>query len=473
MRKHSDQSPSPISRFAHSNSSKSSDVNSSAGPDTIRSNTLIGTANIMKNNGMEALAADVSTMSLNKMAEGFSPAHPSAVPTPLYKRSTNGLEDDRARADSIASNTFEPVHVPMAPPADLLTHFGVVNEHLRSSTLETHRRLRSAGEVIVSEIQAQHRSTVVTFNDGMRTVYNSVGQMEQKITALVEDFTVTKNKIDTVDGNVAALKADVDTNIKDIKDSIGTITQSLHGLVATSDKVLTINKSMSKKITELVQRVQMLESTQGSIVTFLSDRHASFPPIGSAGIPNAPTSRHHRLSNAQATPHNSQALDRHDIAGTKNTGPKRYLVHDNGRHVNAKPHIYASNIQIDETDHGYHNRRGVRGSVHSNTHDMHYAQARDHAYGSVGHPAMHDPFSNQLSSPATGQLRMPNTFDDYNWTGNWNMNQANQQSYYYGHPALSHYGLDNMAGAVQATAGAQNTKTDNDEDEKENLKDGA
>jgi hypothetical protein len=455
-----EQKLSPVPGLYPSSDSCSDSSASIKGPDTGESDTLIGTASTTK--GMEDLANDVSTMSLDKLEDNarFTPQYPSAVPTPLYKRSTNGgIEDHRAK-DGDAMSIFEhdEPRIPMAPPTDLLTHFGVVNEHLRVSTTYTQQHLHSTGQEIISAMQAQHRNTILTVNSNMETVYKSMNQVEEKITTLVDKVTETSAKSKVNADQVAAVKTDVTSNVQDIKGSINNIGHSIQGLVATSDKVLTLNRTMSKKILELVQRVQQLETSQGTIITFLSNRHASFPSL------DVPPMQPSTQSGEFPPPYNGHPLEFNQA--TKPSGAKHQVGQDANRRATPKPSMKGSpmdNASESQRLHFEHlTARMNRGHNGGRTQPYNHAQPQGHhllwsnPYASQEHQTAHDLFQTQSASPVNPQLRsMTSAAENFGWVPGWDINQVDPMAYYSGHPALNGYGgLDSFNGVIPSVQGA-------------------
>jgi hypothetical protein len=466
-------------------SDSSSDSGSSVkGPDTGESNTLIGTASTTK--GMNDLANDTSTMSLDKLEDGarFTPQYPSAVPTPLYKRFTDGDIDDHRSKEGDKTNAFDhdDPRVPMAPPTDLLTHFGVVNEHLRVSTMYTQQQMHSTGQEIVSAMQAQHRNTILIVNNNMENVYKSMNQVEEKITALVDKVTETSTKSELNADNVASLKTDVNSNVKDIKGNINNIGHSIQGLVATSDKVLTLNRTMSKKILELVQRVQQLETSQGTIITFLSNRHANFPSV------DAPPLQPSTQSGECATAYNGHTAECNEEA-TQASIAKRQVGQDANRRGAPKSSmkgIPMNNGSESQRMHFEHlTARMNQGHNGGRTQSYNHAQPQGHSshwsspYVTQGHQSAHDPFQTQSVSPANPLPRgMPPAAEHYGWVPGWDISQVDPMAYYSGHPALNGYsGLDSFNGVMPNVQGValpsgKQEKSGVENDENQGQKDG-
>jgi predicted nucleic acid-binding Zn-ribbon protein len=421
------------------------------GPETGESETLIATANT-ESNGMNKLPTVVSATVLgDKMianAERFIPQFPSAVPTPLYKRSIpNSVEDHRAK-EGDANDTFNQADtlVPIVPPEDLLTHFGVVNEHLRTSALQTQQHTNAMGQTLMSAIYMQHKKTIDAFNGNMEIVYKNIGQLDQKLSSLASDVTETTSKMATTTDQVSAMKLGVEDEMKEIRNGINSISSSLHGLVATTDKVFSLNRTMSKKISDLITRVEQLETTQGTIVSFLSERHASFPGTGSPAV--------QQLFNETDFMNYGNRSSEHDSTANKSVHMKRKAPHEK---IGLTPlaavagdlHPVAlkqMELQQRGLSQQVRAQNGARAQSYTSTQPAQGYQMGWNQY-SQGHQSVHDPFQTQSPSPINGQLPGMNpAVANYGWAAaGWDMSQPDHFAYYAGHPAMNGYaGLDSF-----------------------------
>jgi hypothetical protein len=240
--------------------------------------------------------------------------HPSAMPTPLYGRTTRqaqlkfetpmgntllkphlvdeslnsigdttGLPVDESTPPPTfikSSIRFTPRGIPIVPPEDLLTHFDITNHHISSESRKLHEHLIDIHAHSISEIRDAHMDSITklntqftSLNGSIVTLAERVERLEKKLEDGVKRMFSRDDGADEMPSLDSSPREDVTSVIREQMQTLAVTMQS--EFIQRLDHTLFQNKELVLLLTEKVFAIENIVVNMQACMASASLQHMS------------------------------------------------------------------------------------------------------------------------------------------------------------------------------------------------------
>jgi len=201
------------------------------------------------------------------------------MPTPLYHQhqpSAETSEDDKASPTRHTSVSVPITYsVPLAPPEDLLTHFGVINEHIAASNHNLHEALLNKTSDLRAN-QRSHRDSISSLTEAFNNVSNSISVIESGVADLNVKTKRMSDEIMALKKTQEPLEKIRTVDLVDMKELMVSVHKAVQDMVTRTDDILFQNSKLAEEVARMGKEITRVNDTQETILKYMHKKNPSF-----------------------------------------------------------------------------------------------------------------------------------------------------------------------------------------------------